>query len=51
MGAIQQLLITDELFRSHSPEKRKKYCKLVDIVEENKGKVYIFSTQHSSGKI
>jgi protein pelota len=50
MGAIQQLLITDELFRSSSPKERLKYIDLTDIVEKNKGKVYIFSTLHTTGQ-
>ena len=47
--AIESLLVTDELFRSHDVATRKKYVKLVESVREKGGKVFIFSTLHVSG--
>ena len=47
--AIETLLLTDELFRSHDPAERRKYVDLLESVKENGGNVYIFSTEHVSG--
>ena len=47
--AIESLLVTDELFRSHDVATRKKYVKLVESVRERGGNVYVFSTLHVSG--
>ncbi len=49
-GAVQSLLVTDELFRNSEPKERLKYVELTDLVEKNKGKVYIFSTLHTTGQ-
>eukprot|EP01138_Halocafeteria_seosinensis_P005427 gb/GECG01005548.1/.p1 GENE.gb/GECG01005548.1/~~gb/GECG01005548.1/.p1 ORF type:complete len:413 (+),score=68.40 gb/GECG01005548.1/:1-1239(+) len=49
-GAIETLLITDDLFRSSNVTARKKYIKLVEDTREQGGKVYIFSTMHVSGE-
>lgn len=48
-GAIQTLLITDELFRSLDVATRKRYVALVDDVKRDGGEVALFSTQHVSG--
>jgi protein pelota len=48
-GAIQVLLITDELFRATDVATRKRYVTLVDDVKREGGEVAIFSTQHVSG--
>jgi protein pelota len=48
-GAIQSLLITDELFRSIDVATRKRYVELVDDVKKDGGEVAIFSTHHVSG--
>mmetsp|Transcript_18425 Transcript_18425/g.52016 ORF Transcript_18425/g.52016 Transcript_18425/m.52016 type:complete len:376 (-) Transcript_18425:1195-2322(-) len=49
-GAIQTLLITDNLFRSSDLKTRKQYVALVEAVREMGGDVRIFSTQHMSGQ-
>lgn len=48
-GAVDSLLVTDELFRSSDIATRKQYVNLVEQVRENGGKVYIFSSLHVSG--
>ena len=48
-GAVDSLLVTDELFRSSDITTRKKYVSLVEQVRDNGGKVYIFSSLHVSG--
>jgi protein pelota len=48
-GAVDSLLVTDELFRSSDIATRKQYVHLVEKVRENGGKVYIFSSLHVSG--
>lgn len=48
--AIDQLLISDKLFRSSRISDRKKYVKLVDDVKANRGEVYVFSSMHVSGQ-
>ena len=50
MGAINCLLITDVLIRSEDLKKRKQMQDVADMVEQNGGKVMIFSTLHSSGE-
>lgn len=49
MGAVDTLLITDTLFRSHDLQKRKEYIDLVEEVEASGGRVEIFSSQHDAG--
>ncbi|RKP38134.1 pelota [Dimargaris cristalligena] len=49
-GAVDRLLITDELFRSSDIKTRKKYIELVEQVRANGGKVLIFSSLHVSGE-
>ncbi|KAF4727714.1 Autophagy- protein 9A [Perkinsus olseni] len=49
MGAIDELLITDGLFRSSSVGVRKRYVALVEEVQATSN-VFIFSTQHVSGE-
>lgn len=49
-GAIQTLLISDGLFRSPDPNRRKKFVKLVEDVRAQGGQVAIFSSMHESGR-
>ncbi|KAF4652455.1 hypothetical protein FOZ61_009674, partial [Perkinsus olseni] len=49
MGAIDELLITDGLFRSSSVGVRKRYVALVEEVQATSN-VFIFRTQHVSGE-
>ncbi|KAF8639778.1 hypothetical protein AX17_001038 [Amanita inopinata Kibby_2008] len=49
-GAVGTLLISDELFRSNDPSKRKKYVSLVENVQQQGGEVLIFSSMHESGQ-
>lgn len=49
-GAIQTLLISDGLFRSADPVRRKKFVKLVEEVRAQGGEVAIFSSMHESGR-
>lgn len=48
--AVENLLISDKLFRSQDVLERKKYVKLVDDVREFGGDVKIFSSMHTSGE-
>ena len=48
--AIDQLLITDSLFKAADPKIRKTYVTLVEDVKEHGGKVYIFSSLHVTGE-
>uniref|UniRef100_A0A7E4W0W8 Protein pelota homolog n=1 Tax=Panagrellus redivivus TaxID=6233 RepID=A0A7E4W0W8_PANRE len=50
LSAIDTLIISDALFRSYDVKKREKYIKLVESVEENNGKVLIFSSLHVTGE-
>uniref|UniRef100_A0A0N5A5L5 Protein pelota homolog n=1 Tax=Parastrongyloides trichosuri TaxID=131310 RepID=A0A0N5A5L5_PARTI len=48
--AIETLLISDSLFRSHNLEERKKYVKLVENVVKQGQNVFICSSQQLSGE-
>lgn len=48
--AIDQLLITDAMYRSNNFVERKKYVDLIESVRENGGKVLKFSSLHVSGE-
>jgi len=48
--AIQTLLLTDELFRACSIQKRRQYVELVEGTRTNGGEVRIFSALHVSGE-
>uniref|UniRef100_A0A7E4W011 Protein pelota homolog n=1 Tax=Panagrellus redivivus TaxID=6233 RepID=A0A7E4W011_PANRE len=50
LSAIDTLMVSDALFRSHDIQKREKYIKLVESVQENNGKVLIFSSLHVTGE-
>lgn len=50
MGAIDKLLVTDELFRSSDVAVRKTYLALVETVKEAGGTVHLFSQMHVSGE-
>ena len=49
-GAIETLLVSDELFRSPDVKIRNQYINLVEQVERLGGKVFIVSTMHVSGE-
>ncbi|CAI9098824.1 OLC1v1035540C1 [Oldenlandia corymbosa var. corymbosa] len=49
-GAVQTLLISDELYRNSVIGKKKKYADLVKSVKDSGGTVYIFSSMHVSGE-
>ncbi|ESN93705.1 hypothetical protein HELRODRAFT_157806 [Helobdella robusta] len=49
-GAIETLLISDELFRAKDINTRHRYVKLVDGVRDGGGIVRIFSSLHVSGE-
>lgn len=49
LGAVDTLLMTDTLFRSHDVQERKEYIDLVEQVEASGGHVEIFSSQHDAG--
>ncbi|KAG8817155.1 Translation factor pelota [Serendipita sp. 400] len=49
-GAIGTLLISDDLFRSSDPVKRKGYVEMADGVRSRGGEVLIFSSMHESGQ-
>ncbi|OAV91144.1 translation factor pelota [Puccinia triticina 1-1 BBBD Race 1] len=48
-AAIGTLLISDSLFRNPEPEKRKKFIKLTESVQQFGGEVLVFSSMHSTG--
>ncbi len=48
--AVEQLLISDRLFRAQDVTQRKKFVKMVDDVREFGGDVRIFSSLHVSGE-
>jgi protein pelota len=50
MGAIEDLLITDSLFRDRNAETRVKYTTLVESVKQAGGQAFIFSSLHVSGE-
>lgn len=50
MGAIENLMLTDTLFRASDIETRKKYVGLVEGVKSSGAKVNVFSTQHVTGE-
>lgn len=47
--AVETLLISDKLFRSHDVNERRHYVKLVEMVKQYGGNVLIFSSLHESG--
>lgn len=49
-GAIETLLISDELFRAKDVATRQRYVRLVDGVREGAGVARIFSSLHVSGE-
>jgi len=49
-GAISKLLISDEIFRSPDPTRRKRFVKLTEDVKAYGGEVFIFSSMHESGQ-
>ncbi len=49
-GAIQTLLVTDDLFRSSDIVTRAAYVQLVEAVRASAGAVHIFSALHVSGE-
>eukprot|EP00835_Amoeboradix_gromovi_P004011 NODE_290_length_11632_cov_0.441256.p5 type:complete len:378 gc:universal NODE_290_length_11632_cov_0.441256:9111-10244(+) len=49
-GAIETLLVSDELFRSPDVKIRNRYIRLTEDVEQVGGKVYIISTMHVTGE-
>mmetsp|Transcript_13567 Transcript_13567/g.23825 ORF Transcript_13567/g.23825 Transcript_13567/m.23825 type:complete len:383 (-) Transcript_13567:665-1813(-) len=50
LGAIQTLLISDELFRINDVAKRRRYVGLVDAVKAGGGETLVFSSMHVSGE-
>lgn len=49
-GAVGTLMISDELFRSANPAKRRYFAGMVDSVKALGGTVLIFSSLHASGE-
>jgi len=47
--AIDELLVTDKLFKACNFEQRRQYVSLVESVKEHKGTVHVFSSMHVSG--
>lgn len=48
--AIEELLITDQMYRCDNFDERNKYVALMESVKANGGKVYHFSSMHVSGE-
>lgn len=49
-GAIDQLLVTDALFRASDLDTRRRYVALVEAAREAGGEVHLFSSMHVSGE-
>lgn len=49
-GAIETLLLSDNLFRNQNVQTRRKYIAIVESVKRGGGKVLIFSSLHQSGE-
>ncbi|KAJ3054927.1 hypothetical protein HK097_000343 [Rhizophlyctis rosea] len=49
-GAVETLMVTDELFRSADVRTRRKYIALVESVRATGGNVFVFSSLHTSGE-
>ncbi|MHA1916965.1 MAG: mRNA surveillance protein pelota [Candidatus Ranarchaeia archaeon] len=49
-GAVENLLIIEDLLRVNEVEKREELDKLLLMVEKNRGKITIVNTNHPSGK-
>jgi hypothetical protein len=49
-SAIEHLLLSDELLRSHDPTSRRGYVELTENVEAAGGTVHVFSSLHASGE-
>jgi len=49
-GAVDSLLLTDDLFRAQSVSRRGLYVGLVESVRDTNGVVHIFSSLHVSGE-
>lgn len=47
--AVDELLVTDHLFKAANVGVRKQYVDLVESVREHGGKVFVFSSMHVSG--
>ncbi|MFX0102713.1 MAG: mRNA surveillance protein pelota [Candidatus Hodarchaeota archaeon] len=50
MGAIEDLLITDEVMRTINAEKNVEMLELLKLIEKNRGNVKIISTLHDAGR-
>lgn len=48
--AIDELLISDRMYRCNNFEERNKYMELIESVRANNGKVFLFSSLHVSGE-
>eukprot|EP01041_Mallomonas_annulata_P003773 gene3773-7490_t len=48
--AVQDLLVTDKLFRAADVKLRKRYVDLVESVKTHGGQVFVFSSMHVSGE-
>ncbi|KAF2355782.1 Translation release factor pelota, partial [Trinorchestia longiramus] len=48
--AVEGLLVSDSLFRSHNNDERRRYIALVEQVKNNGGEVRIFSSLHVTGE-
>lgn len=48
--SIDELLVTDKLFKAANPATRSQYVSLVESVKSHGGKIFIFSSMHVSGE-
>lgn len=48
--AVEELLVTDRLFKSADVSERRRYVRLVESVREHGGRVFVFSSLHVSGE-
>ncbi|KAG9397244.1 Translation release factor pelota [Carpediemonas membranifera] len=50
MGAVEKLLISDNIFRSNNLSERKRAVALTEAVEASSGVVRVFSAEHPAGR-
>jgi protein pelota len=47
---VEELLVTDKLFKSANVQERRMYVNLVEGVRQHGGRVFVFSSLHVSGE-
>lgn len=50
LGAVETLLVTDQLFRDTTPANRRRFVRLFEKVRAYGGNTLVFSSLHTSGE-